>query len=143
MAKNQRWHLWQKQRGQCHYCKRCMTMQVDNTVLMCTVDHVVPRAHGGWRDPDNIVGACYQCNNARGTLPADLFARYVRRFGPPSASKLARSMHVLRRSLPRSAENMRNNGMAEPLINDVLRQKLEAAIRRKIALLDAAETRAA
>ena len=30
------------------------------------VDHVVPRAHGGGADPDNLVAACRRCNQLLG-----------------------------------------------------------------------------
>lgn len=133
-----RFSLWKQQSGVCHYCKRLMTMQSDHLTLMCTIDHVIPRAHGGLDVRSNIVGACTQCNTARGTLPADLFARYVRRFGLPNASRLGTSNYVTRKKLVHAAAHMLENGLSEPIINDVLRQKLETAIRAKIAILDAA-----
>lgn len=35
-----------------------------------TVDHVVPLAHGGTSDPDNLILACSECNSSRGSRTA-------------------------------------------------------------------------
>lgn len=45
----------------CRYCGR----QAPNVVLH--VDHVIPVAKGGTDDPDNLVTACYDCNEGKGT----------------------------------------------------------------------------
>lgn len=31
-----------------------------------TVDHLLPKAHGGTDDPSNLVAACRRCNSAKG-----------------------------------------------------------------------------
>lgn len=124
--------LFQDQRGFCKYCARQMTMDIEDEHLVCTIDHVKPRAEGGHTLVENIVGACRQCNNGRGVIPYEIFARYVRRFGPPKYDLSHKSNWGLRRA----RDHMRENRMPEPLINDVLKQKLEAAIRAKIAALD-------
>jgi hypothetical protein len=61
--------LFQEQRGFCKYCARKMTMDVEDPLLVCTIDHITPRAEGGHTLVENIVGACRQCNNSRGVIP--------------------------------------------------------------------------
>lgn len=59
--------LFNAQRGLCHYCSRQMVMrQFDE--LTCTIDHKIPESEGGSRERHNIVGACWQCNTARGNM---------------------------------------------------------------------------
>lgn len=36
-----------------------------------TIDHLDPASNGGTRNPDNIVGACFKCNQDRGTMPLE------------------------------------------------------------------------
>jgi 5-methylcytosine-specific restriction endonuclease McrA len=112
--------LMEMQGGACHYCKRTMTIE-RHPKLMCTIDHVVPQAHGGEDTMANYVGACSQCNNARGTIPSRLFARFVRRFGVTDSAAISRS----RRRRLVAIQHMRANGLAEDRINDVMRAKLE------------------
>lgn len=45
--------------GECAYCG-CTRERL-------TADHLVPRGRGGGNTPDNIVPACYSCNQAKGT----------------------------------------------------------------------------
>ena len=40
----------------CHYCHRDAN----------SVDHVVPRSHGGTDDLDNLVACCSSCNSSKG-----------------------------------------------------------------------------
>lgn len=46
--------------------------------LTCTVDHLIPRSQGGVRYMQNLVGACWQCNNARGDMPYQEFKKVWR-----------------------------------------------------------------
>ena len=100
------------QRGRCYYCERMMTLGPHPT-LKATFDHM-----------SNYVAACLQCNGARGTIPADLFRRYVRRFGPPQQSAMALSNHYKRRV----ARHIAWEEMEPAVINDVLGQKLRDAL---------------
>jgi len=59
--------LFDQQRGFCHYCSRQMTMRPDED-LTCTVDHIILQCDGGTRHRHNVVGACWQCNTARGSM---------------------------------------------------------------------------
>lgn len=51
--------LYRKHGGVCHYCG----IQYD--IKFMTVDHVVRKSHGGHRTPDNVVLACWMCNQLR------------------------------------------------------------------------------
>lgn len=59
----------------CHYCSDHAT----------TVDHKVPQRDGGSDEKSNLLAACKPCNMAKGTLPYDLFCRFMSRFGRPPA----------------------------------------------------------
>lgn len=45
----------------CVYCQ----VRLDNTNF--SVDHVIPKAHGGDSHPSNLVASCRQCNSKKGT----------------------------------------------------------------------------
>lgn len=51
----------------CHWCNRLC--EINRTSwqfsFSFTVDHVIPRSRGGADNSDNIVGACFRCNNVR------------------------------------------------------------------------------
>jgi 5-methylcytosine-specific restriction endonuclease McrA len=66
------------QGGRCFYCGLPMwddatatALQVSATVhpapkmLRCTAEHLHARSDGGGNSPDNIVAACWHCNNLR------------------------------------------------------------------------------
>lgn len=50
---------------ECFYCgKTNLKAETENKDELATVDHVVPLGKGGDRyDPDNLVVACFRCNN--------------------------------------------------------------------------------
>lgn len=51
----------------CHYCGVTVDPNLKPTDdLFATMDHVVPIKHGGKSNLDNLVLACYKCNNAKG-----------------------------------------------------------------------------
>lgn len=77
--KNRRLRLAESQNWRCAYCSGLMDM--DGTRLDgATIEHIVPRIHGGARDPENLVAACLACNNARsGFYSARIFYK-VRRW---------------------------------------------------------------
>lgn len=41
-----------------------------------TIDHIVPRTFGG-RTMNNVVRACFGCNNARGHAPAEVWQAFM------------------------------------------------------------------
>lgn len=64
--------LFNAQAGLCVYCGRNMAIEYGKGVSV-TRDHVVPRARGGEDHPDNIVGACYDCNQQKGQKSLVIF----------------------------------------------------------------------
>ncbi len=108
----------------CHYCRRSMLLEKHPT-LQLTIDHIIPVAYGGVDRMANFVGACTQCNNARGTLPYGLFKRYVSRFGPQWNHHVATRNWVRRRKLEAAKVYMERDGLPEERINDILKAKLE------------------
>lgn len=61
-----------KQGHRCWYCGDIL--QID----WATIDHVVPRSKGGKRfAPDNLVAACYRCNQQKADLDLEEFRKVV------------------------------------------------------------------
>ena len=57
--------IFEQAGGLCHWCG-CETFLVHvNTWDRATIDHVIPRSHGGPDTADNLVNACNRCNNRR------------------------------------------------------------------------------
>ena len=52
------------QEQRCAYCGRTFDTTVE--ALKPTVDHVYPLIRGGDDQMDNIVAACYECNQSKG-----------------------------------------------------------------------------
>lgn len=76
MASNntpKRLKLWEENNRQCYWCK--MDVDFENS----TLDHVIPKLRGGTNDPDNVVIACIWCNNLKGSMLPDKFAKMVSR----------------------------------------------------------------
>lgn len=61
--------LWVAQDGKCHYCDRDTVLpkqdQVNKGGLLATLDHIVTQSCGGTDSLNNMVVACYSCNNNR------------------------------------------------------------------------------
>ncbi|HXY29817.1 MAG TPA: HNH endonuclease [Gemmatimonadaceae bacterium] len=54
----------------CVYCARALSW------FTLTLDHILPRAHGGQNDFGNVVAACASCNSIKGDLlPHEFFFR--------------------------------------------------------------------
>jgi hypothetical protein len=54
--------------GHCVYCK----VKLDPLGSWC-VDHYIPKSKGGSNDPSNLVAACRQCNESKGSkMPEDV-----------------------------------------------------------------------
>lgn len=68
LAMKRRDELFHEQHGRCAYCRCEMTLRwgSPNTV---TRDHIVAVSAGGSDDDSNLVGACLECNWAKGSLP--------------------------------------------------------------------------
>lgn len=65
--------LYRVQNGRCFYCAQPLVI-VDGAGRRrlppnaITQDHLLPKSKGGTRAAYNIVGACNQCNQARGAM---------------------------------------------------------------------------
>jgi 5-methylcytosine-specific restriction endonuclease McrA len=59
---------------QCHYCgiDLCLYWQQQYQGLtLATIDHIIPRHHGGTDRWDNLVLACHSCNSQKNTMDYD------------------------------------------------------------------------
>lgn len=53
--------------GKCIHCNTTLCIGLDGVPLSCaTVEHIVPRVHGGGDDLDNLAIACARCNAEKG-----------------------------------------------------------------------------
>ena len=57
--------IWERYGGICHWCGCATILRPDNAWDKATIDHVIPRSHGGPDTADNMVLACNRCNNRR------------------------------------------------------------------------------
>ena len=61
----------QRKHRRCYWCGQQMlwtrAARENGHPLSATRDHLIPRSHGGGSIPENIVTACRQCNNSRGS----------------------------------------------------------------------------
>lgn len=67
--------LSEAQNHRCCWCG-CMTVEDRGKKNSSTVEHYVPRSLGGTDDMNNLVMACHDCNNKRGTLEVEEFMSY-------------------------------------------------------------------
>ena len=63
--------LFRQQRGRCAICNAPLSMTT------ASLDHIVPRKHGGTGKMTNLRLAHKSCNNRRGASMADLFVDLV------------------------------------------------------------------
>lgn len=59
--------VWNRDDRKCFYCDRKLKYK------HATMDHVKPECFGGLFEYDNLVTACFPCNQKRGNMPADIF----------------------------------------------------------------------
>jgi len=53
--------------GKCIHCQRKLVLRADGAPLNgATLEHIVPRNHGGTDDLDNLAIACARCNSEKG-----------------------------------------------------------------------------
>ena len=67
----------------CFYCKRTMIAYKSDydpyrKGLVVTEEHKLARAFGGGNERENILYACYRCNNLRGHIPFVAFDNFAR-----------------------------------------------------------------
>ncbi len=82
--KEARWtRLWKRQKGKCYYCKEPM-QRVYGHADSATLDHYIPKSKaepGNNEDLDNLVLACFSCNQIKADRIPDGVASPVRQ-GP-------------------------------------------------------------
>jgi 5-methylcytosine-specific restriction endonuclease McrA len=47
-------------------CEYCQLEQNDSPLAALHIEHIIPKAHGGTDDPDNLALACIDCNLHKG-----------------------------------------------------------------------------
>ena len=53
--------------GKCIHCQRKLALYLDGTpVNDATLEHIVPKHHGGTDDLENLALACARCNSEKG-----------------------------------------------------------------------------
>jgi 5-methylcytosine-specific restriction endonuclease McrA len=53
--------------GKCLHCQRKLQLTVDGAPLNgATLEHIVPKNHGGTDDVENLAIACARCNSEKG-----------------------------------------------------------------------------
>lgn len=53
--------------GRCIHCNAHLYVALDGTpISRATIEHIVPRGHGGTDDPPNLAIACACCNHQKG-----------------------------------------------------------------------------
>lgn len=88
-----RWNVLQRDEMTCQYCGRTLSTK------SLTLDHVVPRSHGGRTTWDNVVAACQKCNQRKGARALkDSGLRLRKKPGKPSLHEFIRLS--LGRNLP-------------------------------------------
>ena len=48
-------------------CEYCQLEQSDSPLAALHIEHIIPKAHGGTDDPENLALACIDCNLHKGT----------------------------------------------------------------------------
>lgn len=72
------WALAEAQNWRCCYCGVHMTADGPTSYHRhATLEHVIPLARGGSDHPDNMVAACFWCNQERGHVPIHLYLKTV------------------------------------------------------------------
>jgi hypothetical protein len=105
ITKKRRLAIYLRDRWRCVWCARevwsHLTADPGRTVLpdcLATLDHVIPREHGGNNTTPNLVTSCMRCNRLRGTQTVHEFALdllYVRRLVGSVALVVARVLRAV------------------------------------------------
>lgn len=71
VSKRRRQAIYRRDYGRCVWCtSQCAPQHL-------TLDHIVPRSHGGTHRTSNLVTACLSCNSRRGNLSLLAFAGII------------------------------------------------------------------
>jgi 5-methylcytosine-specific restriction endonuclease McrA len=61
------WRGSQAWQGACIHCRRALLVALDGEPIgAATIEHILPRCHGGSDDLDNLALACARCNQQKG-----------------------------------------------------------------------------
>jgi 5-methylcytosine-specific restriction endonuclease McrA len=53
--------------GKCIHCQTKVSVPLDpDEIAHATLEHIVPKNHGGGDDPENLAVACKRCNQGKG-----------------------------------------------------------------------------
>lgn len=74
--------LWERDGGKCHFCLQPTVLPVQGldkqySGKMATLDHIIPQSEGGTDKLTNLVLACANCNQNRGTIDYYEFFRIM------------------------------------------------------------------
>lgn len=75
-----RFTLFHNQKGYCHYCNVKMTTGLKGPYHV-TADHIRTKKEGGGDTIGNLVGACFECNNRRGSIRYEAFKEFTTLYG--------------------------------------------------------------
>ena len=64
--------MFNEQGGVCPYCSEPMTL-TKNFNNTATIEHIRPKSKGGSNDHENLMAACYSCNQDRGNQLLSIF----------------------------------------------------------------------
>lgn len=85
--------------GKCIHCQRKLRLGVDGRPLNgATLEHIVPRNHGGTDEVENLAVACARCNSEKG-LRHDL-----KRANDPRVREVIERLQARRRARLRELE---------------------------------------
>lgn len=78
--------------GKCIHCNRRLVIAEDGTPLShATIEHILPRNHGGTHDVANLALACGACNFEKGRR------HDLRRAGDPTLMRIVEHLREIRR----------------------------------------------
>lgn len=61
MTQKQRFHIFNRYKGICLYCKTFIPFEYG------TIEHIIPKSRDGSNNNSNLAYACERCNQLRGT----------------------------------------------------------------------------
>ncbi|WP_407648163.1 HNH endonuclease [Devosia rhodophyticola] len=92
-----------RQGGHCWYCRRPMSPADGLKLNRCTAEHLLARCEGGKDTRENVVAACWYCNNRRHKRKRPLSPKAYRTYVLARLSKGKWCLKPARRHVPTSA----------------------------------------
>lgn len=80
--------------SECFYCGKSLVVGSGRRENMVTIDHIVPRSHGGSDNVRNLVPSCKCCNEAKRDLSVEEF-RLLRRAQLSEFAKKVPAEHIV------------------------------------------------